>query len=41
MQSQHFPLNTLFKPSPSMKTWYKGGIALILGLILLFTVVPG
>ena len=40
MQSQHFPLNTLFKPSPSMKTWYKGGIALILGLILLFTVVP-
>jgi membrane protein YdbS with pleckstrin-like domain len=40
MQSQHFPLNTLFKPSPSMKTWYKGGIALILGLTLLFTVVP-
>jgi membrane protein YdbS with pleckstrin-like domain len=40
MQSQHYPLNTLFKPSPSMKTWYRGGIALILGLILLFTFVP-
>lgn len=40
MQSQHYPLNTLFKPSPSMKTWYRGGIALILGLILLFTYVP-
>ena len=41
MQSQHYPLNTLFKPSLSMKTWYRGGIALILGLILLFTYVPG
>jgi uncharacterized protein len=40
MQSQHYPLNTLFKPSPSMKTWYRGGIAFILGLILLFTYVP-
>jgi membrane protein YdbS with pleckstrin-like domain len=40
MQSQHYPLNTLFKPSPSMKTWYRSGIALILGLILLFTYVP-
>jgi len=40
MQSQHYPLNTLFKPSLSMKTWYRGGIALILGLILLFTYVP-
>jgi membrane protein YdbS with pleckstrin-like domain len=40
MQSQHYPLNSLFKPSPSMKTWYRGGIALILGLILLFTYVP-
>ena len=40
MQSQHYPLNTLFKPSPSMKTWYRGGIALFPGLILLFTYVP-
>lgn len=40
MQNQHYPLNTLFKPSPSMKTWYRGGIALILCLILLFTYVP-
>jgi hypothetical protein len=40
MQSQHYPLNTLFKPSPSMKTWYRSGIALILGLFLLFTYVP-
>jgi len=40
MQSQHFPLNILFKPSPSMKTWYRGGIALIIGLILLFAYVP-
>jgi len=40
MQSQHYPLNTLFKPSLSMKMWYRGGIALILGLILLFTYVP-
>jgi hypothetical protein len=40
MQSQHYPLNTLFKPSHSMKTWYRGGIALILGLILLFAYVP-
>ncbi len=40
MQSQHYPLNTLFKPSLSMKMWYRGGIALIFGLILLFTYVP-
>jgi uncharacterized protein len=40
MQSQHYPLNTLFKPSLSMKTWYRGGIALIFGLILLFMYVP-
>jgi membrane protein YdbS with pleckstrin-like domain len=40
MQSQHFPLNTLFKPAPSMKTWYRGSIVIILGLILLFTWVP-
>jgi membrane protein YdbS with pleckstrin-like domain len=40
MQSQHFPLNTLFKPSPSMKTWYRGGIAFIIGLILLFIYLP-
>jgi uncharacterized protein len=40
MQSQHFPLNTLFKPAPSMMTWYRGSIAIILGLILLFTWIP-
>jgi uncharacterized protein len=40
MQSQHFPLNTRFKPSPSMKTWYLAGIFLIIGLLLLFSYVP-
>jgi membrane protein YdbS with pleckstrin-like domain len=40
MKSQHFPLNTLFKPSPSMKTWFRGGIALIIGFVLLFSYVP-
>jgi uncharacterized protein len=40
MQSQYFPLNTLFKPSPSMKAWFRGNIAFILGLILLFAWVP-
>jgi hypothetical protein len=40
MQNQHFPLNTLFKPSPSMKTWLRGGIALIIGFFLLFAYVP-
>jgi membrane protein YdbS with pleckstrin-like domain len=40
MQNQHFPLNTLFKPSPSMKTWLRGGIALIIGFVLLFCFVP-
>jgi membrane protein YdbS with pleckstrin-like domain len=41
MQNQHFPLNTLFKPSPSMKIWYRGGIALLIGLVLLFAYLPG
>jgi len=36
MKSQHFPINTLFKPSPSMKTWFRGFIAFIIGLVLLF-----
>ena len=40
VQSQQYTLSTLFKPSLSMKTWYRGGITLILGLILLFTYVP-
>ena len=40
MQSQHFPLNTLFKPSPSMKTWLRGGIALGIAIVLLFSYVP-
>jgi hypothetical protein len=40
MQNQYFPLNTLFKPAPSMRTWFRGNIAFILGLILLFVWVP-
>lgn len=40
MQSQHFPLNTRFKPSPSMKTWLRSGIVLIIGFILLFVYLP-
>jgi membrane protein YdbS with pleckstrin-like domain len=40
MKSQHYPLNTLFKPALSMKTWFRGGIALIIGLVLLFAYVP-
>jgi len=40
MQSQHFPLNTLFKPSPSMKTWLRSGIVVIIGFILLFVYLP-
>ncbi len=40
MKSQHFPLNTLFKPSPSMKIWFRVIIACIIGLVLLFSYVP-
>ncbi len=40
MQSQHFPLNTLFKPSPSMKIWLRVGIALGIGIVLLFSYIP-
>jgi len=40
MKSQHFPLNKLFKPSLSMKIWFRGIIALIIGLVLLFSYVP-
>jgi membrane protein YdbS with pleckstrin-like domain len=40
MKSQHFPLDTLFKPSPSMKIWFRGGIVFVLGFVLLFSYVP-
>jgi len=40
MKSQHFPLNTLFKPSSSMKIWFRGIIAFIISLVLLFAYVP-
>jgi len=40
MKSQHFLLNTPFKPSPSMKTWYRVGIAFVIIVILLFSYVP-
>ena len=40
MESQNFPLNTRFKPSTAMITWYRAGIALIIGVILLFCYVP-
>ncbi|HZK30216.1 MAG TPA: PH domain-containing protein [Methanoregula sp.] len=40
MQNQHFPLNTRFKPSTAMMTWYRAGIALLFGLLLLFSYVP-
>lgn len=40
MQSQHFPLNTLFKPSPSMKIWLRVSIALGIGTVLLFSYLP-
>lgn len=40
MKSQHFPLNTLFKPSPSMKTWFRGNIALGIAIVLLFSYAP-
>jgi len=40
MQNQHFPLNTRFKPSPAMTTWFRASIAMILVLILLFSYVP-
>jgi len=40
MQSQHFPLNIRFKPSPSMMTWFRVNIAIGLGLVLLFSYVP-
>jgi hypothetical protein len=40
MQSQHFPLNTLFKPSPSMKIWLRVSIALGIGIVLLFSYLP-
>jgi membrane protein YdbS with pleckstrin-like domain len=40
MESQNFPHNTRFKPSTAMMTWYRAGIALIIGLVLLFSYVP-
>jgi membrane protein YdbS with pleckstrin-like domain len=40
MESQNFPLNKRFKPSTAMMTWYRAGIALIIGAILLFSYVP-
>jgi len=40
MKSQHFPLNTLFKPSPSMKIWFRGLIAFSIVIVLLFSYVP-
>jgi uncharacterized protein len=40
MESQNFPINTRFKPSTAMMTWYRAGIALIIGVILLFCYVP-
>ena len=40
MQNQHFPLNTRFKPAPSMMTWFRVNIAIGLGLILLFSYIP-
>jgi len=40
MESLNFPLNKRFKPSTAMMTWYRLGIALIFGVILLFCYVP-
>ena len=40
MQNQNFPLNSPFRPSPAMKTWYRGGIALLIGFVLLFSYLP-
>src|SRR5512137_1531433 len=40
MESQHFPHNTRFKPSTAMMTWYRAGIALVIGVILLFCYLP-
>jgi hypothetical protein len=40
MESLNFPLNKRFKPSTAMMTWYRAGIALIIGAILLFCYVP-
>jgi hypothetical protein len=40
MKSQHFPLNTPFKPSPSMKTWFRGSIVFGIAIVLLFSYVP-
>jgi len=40
MESQNFPLNTRFKPSTAMITWYRAGITLIIGAILLFLYLP-
>src|SRR5512136_469308 len=40
MESMNFPLNKRFKPSTAMMTWYRAGIALIIGVILLFIYGP-
>lgn len=40
MQSQHFPLNTRFRSSPKMTTWFRALMAMILGFILLVSYVP-
>jgi membrane protein YdbS with pleckstrin-like domain len=38
MPSEHFPLNTPFKPSPSLVTWFRVDFLLVIVLLLLFYV---
>jgi hypothetical protein len=40
MPSEHFPLNTPFKPSPALVTWFRVNFLLGLIFILLITYVP-
>jgi membrane protein YdbS with pleckstrin-like domain len=40
MPSEHFPLNTLFKPSPSLVTWFRVDFILFIFLILVTTYAP-
>jgi hypothetical protein len=40
MPSEHFPLNTPFKPSPSLVTWFRVDFLLVIVLLLLLFYVP-
>lgn len=40
MENQYFPLNTPFKPSPSMVTWFIADFLLLILFVIVFVFVP-